>query len=93
MSETTHTQLAHILKELHQVGSCLDAIDRGYGDQITHWQEISAINHRIRRIANSLNENTLMQLPSLAAFILSDAQIFTCWANCAAELEALQKPH
>lgn len=92
MSETTHTFLEQILADLNQVGGLLYAINRSQGDQISHWQEISVINHRVRRLVNRLEEDTLIRLPALAAFAFSDAQIFACWGSCADEIEVLLSP-
>ena len=89
MSAAANILLTDILTDLHQVGNLLDAIDRSNGNSSSLWQEISQLDHRLRRQANQLDEDIFSQLPSLAVFALSNTQIITCWGNCADEVEAL----
>jgi hypothetical protein len=89
MSNAPNTILTEILTNLNQVGGLLYAIDRQEGDTITHWQQISQLDHRLRRLAKQLDEDTLSQLPSLAVFSLSSNQILSCWGICAEEIETL----
>lgn len=92
MSLNNPSLLEHILADLKQVGDLLSAIDHAQGDDMALWQEISVINHRIRRLVNQMDEDTLIRLPGLAAFTLSDAQVFSCWSTCADQIEALLSP-
>lgn len=92
MAESTNTLLEQILVDLNHVGDLLSAIDHAQGDDIAHWQEISVINHRVRRLVNQLDQDGLTQLPALAVFAFSDAQIISCWGNCADEIETLLSP-
>lgn len=89
MNNAANTILNEILANLNQVGGLLYAIDRQEGETISHWQQISQLEHRLRRLTNQLDAGTLSQLPSLAVFSLSNNQIFSCWGNCAAEVEAV----
>ena len=89
MSAATNILLTDILAYLHQVGSLLDDVDRKNGEAISLWQQISQLDHRLRRLTYQLDEDTFSQLPSLAVFALSSTQIISCWGNCADEVEAL----
>lgn len=89
MSNAANTILTEILSNLNQVGGLLYAIDRQEGDSIAHWQQISQLDHRLRRLAKQLDEDTLSHLPSLAVFSLSSNQILTCWGICAEEIQLL----
>lgn len=93
MSESTPSLLELILADLKQVGDLLSAIDHAQGNTIALWQEISVVNHHVRRLVSQLDEDTLVRLPGLAAFAFSDAQIFGCWSTCADEIEALLSPN
>lgn len=86
MNTAPNTVLSKILANLNQVGGLLYAIDRQEGDSIAHWQQISLLDHRLRRLAKQLDEDTLSKLPSLTVYSLLSNQIFSCWGNCAEEI-------
>ncbi len=89
MNTAANTILTEILANLNRVGGLLYAIDRHEGDTVSHWQQISQLDHRLRRLTNQLDAGTLSQLPSLAVFSLSNNQIFSCWGNCVEEVKTL----
>jgi hypothetical protein len=82
-----HTQtLEEISSALNQVGDLLSAIDRQQGDQVQHWQMISRLEHRVRRLTRKLPDDVFIQLPCLAKFVLSSNPLYNCWSDCRDEV-------
>jgi hypothetical protein len=80
--------LQNVFAALSEVGEHLNAIDRNNGEQVYHWQTISALGHSIRRQAGELPDEIFSHLPSLAVFTLTVNSIDSCWGQCLDELDA-----
>jgi len=78
-----------IYQTLAKVADLQYAIDVGEGDQMAHWQEIGVIDHRLRRLVNTLPDEVFTQAPSLALFALSSRPIQGCWSSCRDEVGAV----
>lgn len=79
-------KLELIYNFLAQVGDLQYSIDVGEGDEILLWQEIGAIDHQLRRLANALPDEIFYRLPNLAKFTLSSQPIFYSWSDCRDEI-------
>jgi hypothetical protein len=81
--------LETIYQALAEVADLQFAIDAGVGDEMAHWQEIGVIDHRLRRLVNTLPDEVFIQAPSLALFALSSQPIQSCWSSCRDEVGAV----
>ena len=80
--ETDKTILEEINTALAEVGSLMTAIDKGEGDQVYHWQMIGQLDHRLRRLVETLPDELFCQMPTLAVFALSTDTITSSWRQC-----------
>ena len=79
--------LENVFEALGEVGEHLTAIDHNTGEEIVHWQSISALSHTIRRQAGELPDEIFTHLPALAVFTLAIDSIDSCWGRVMNELE------
>ncbi|MBN2500452.1 MAG: hypothetical protein JXB38_06750 [Anaerolineales bacterium] len=82
MNAQTKQTLQQIEAALEEVGGRLNAIDRGFGDDLEHWREIEAKGRFVRAAVLNLPEDVRRELPLLAAFAESDDPVYGCWGAC-----------
>ena len=75
-----------IYEVLAEVADLHYAIEAGKGDEMMHWQRLSSIDHRLRRLAQSLPDDVFARLPHFAKFTLTSGSINECWSECRDEV-------